>query len=81
MNENINYCQLDINNICVGVSSLSGEVAEYNYNDEPIFNPITGLFETPTTPTFKSRMIKVNVYSTAYLGLHWNDTTNSWEKV
>lgn len=75
-----NYCQLDVNNICTGVSQLCDDVPEYNYDTPQVFNPITGLFENGVQ-SFVSRMKKVDIYSTAYIGLHWNDTTNLWEKV
>lgn len=72
------YCQLDINNICVGAAKLSGEVAEYNYQDNSEFNPVTGI--TVNKHDFISRMIKVEVYSTAYIGLKYNEN-GTWVNV
>lgn len=75
-----NYCQLDINNICICVSQLNGVVPEYNYNTEKNFNPLTGQFENGQE-VFISRMIRVEVYSPTYIGLKYNDITQSWEEV
>ncbi len=75
MNENFFYAQLDENNICVGVSSLSAEVPEINHIDEQTFDPITEIITTENK--FVSRMIKVPYYSNAYIGLKYNN--GKWE--
>lgn len=72
------YAQLDINNICTGISKLSGQVEEYNYKTESNFDPITGIY-TEDKVVFVSRMIKIPVASNNYIGLKYNEGT--WEKV
>lgn len=64
-----NYAQLNEANICVGVSSLSGEVPEFNYMTKEDFNPVTGVLLTETV--FLSRMIRISMYSNSYLGLRY----------
>lgn len=59
------YAQLDENNICVGVSNLADEIAEYNYT-------AAGLFI--------SRMIPLPEYDTKILGLCYTNS-GSWERV
>lgn len=73
------YAQLNSNNICVGVSDLSGTVNEYNYADVNDFDPITGQY-TVGEPVFISRMIEVPVFTENYIGLHYTDD-GKWEKV
>ena len=71
------YAQLDEDNVCIGVSELSGEVLEYNFAELVEYNPITK--ETTTTEQFISRMIEIPVYSTNYLGLRYLENDN-WEE-
>jgi hypothetical protein len=71
------YAQLNEENICVGISHLSGEVPEYNYTNEESFNPVTG--ETTTEQIFISRMIPIPVYTENYLGLRYAED-GSWEQ-
>ena len=71
------YAQLNENDICIGVSELNGEVPEYNYATNENYDPITGT--TETEQRFVSRMIKIPVYSTNFIGLKYNEGT--WERV
>jgi hypothetical protein len=71
------YAQLNEDNVCVGVSNLTGEVSEYNYIDETDYNPITG--ESTSKQVFVSRMIEIPVYSVNFIGLQY--TENGWTKV
>ena len=64
------YVQLDQNDICTGISSLSGEVPEYNYMTPEEFDPITGE-TTIGEPVFLSRMIEIPKYTDAYIGLRY----------
>lgn len=73
------YAQLNIDNICTGVSELKGEVPEYNYQENKQFNPITGEW-TFGEPIFISRMIRIPFCSENYLGLKYNDETQKWEQ-
>ena len=63
------YAQLDENNICVGVSNLSGEVNELNIILEEDYDPITK--ETTTIEKFVSRMIEIPIYSSNFIGLKY----------
>lgn len=76
---NINYAQLNQNNICTGISSLSGEVPEYNYSNPEIYDPITDSFIQGESK-FISRMVPIKVYSESYIGLHYTDN-GEWEKI
>ena len=76
---NINYAQLNQDNICIGISSLSGEVPEYNYSNSSIYDRITDTF-IQGEPVFISRMIPIKVYSESYLGLHYAEN-GKWEAV
>lgn len=71
------YAQLNEQNICTGISNLSGKVDEYNYTANTDFNPITG--DLTTEEVFVSRMIEIPVYSENYFGLKYNN--GSWETV
>lgn len=71
------YAQLNEENICVGISKLSGVVPEYNYEIVSNFNPVTG--ETLTEEKFVSRMIEIPVYSQNYLGLKYVEE-GKWEQ-
>ena len=73
------YAQLNQNNICTGISSLSGEVPEYNYSSSEVYDPITDTMVTGESK-FISRMIPVKVLSDAYLGLHYT-ADGKWEKI
>lgn len=73
------YAQLDQNNICVGISQLSGQVPEYNYHTPTTFDPITGQ-TTEGESVFLSRMIQICTYSSSYMGLRYMENGN-WEEV
>ena len=73
------YAQLDIDNICVGVSNLAGTVPEYNYVAAEEFDPVTGE-TTIGDSVFVSRMIEIPKYSEAYIGLRYTDD-GKWERV
>lgn len=72
------YAQLDISNICVGISQLKKDVPEYNYESNRQYNPITSEL-TEGESLFVSRMILVPVYSENYIGLRYNQ--GQWEQV
>ncbi|NCD00427.1 MAG: hypothetical protein EOL95_12110 [Bacteroidia bacterium] len=63
----VNYAQINIDRICVGVSQLNAEVPEEVYSEE--FDPITG----ETTRVLSGYMIKIPVYSTNYIGLEYTE--------
>lgn len=65
------YAQLDENNICTGISELSGAVPEYNYSVNLNYNPITK--ETTQFDVFVSRMIEIPVFSENFIGLKYEN--------
>lgn len=73
------YAQLNEINICSGVSELKSDVSEYNYKENPQYNPITEQWDETET-IFVSRMIKIPVYSENYIGLKYNEE-GKWEQV
>lgn len=71
------YIQLNQDNICVSIANLKSDVPEMNYNTEVDFDPIIG--QSTEKQVFVSRMIKVPVYSSNYLGLHYIED-GKWEE-
>ena len=69
------YAQLNESNVCIGISSLAGEVPEINYSAQDTFDPITGTIKREMV--FASRMIRVPVYSSSYMGLRYT-TEGKW---
>jgi len=70
------YAQLNSENVCVGISQLSGEVSEYEIIKNEEYNPLTGEYELKSEST--TRMIAIPVYSENFLGLQYTD--GKWEK-
>lgn len=69
----VNYAQINIDRICVGVSQLNAEVSEEVYSEE--FDPIKG----ETTRVLNGYMIKIPVYSTNYIGLEYTED-GKWQQ-
>ena len=63
----MNYAQLDLDHICIGVSQLSGSVGGEVYTET--FDPITG----ETTKELSGYMVEIPVYTSAYIGLKYED--------
>lgn len=77
--EKFYYAQLDINNICIAVSELKGEVDEHNYRIPKEYDPITET-EIELESVFVSRMIRIPNNSHNFIGLRYNEECK-WEQV